>query len=272
MKKLLTARWILAALFLVLSGIYLVMGLSPKSFAGLTARVQIMPSMVATSIGIILFWLIITIVYGRMYCGWICPAGTLTDLVSRIRRFMPIRFHRFRYRPRRKVRFHILALYLVCMVAGIAIVPALVEPWNIFRNLTGLARPEASAVATLGAGIATGILAGLFSLLLITVCALLTGRSLCTDLCPVGTLLQLAASNALWRVEIDPDRCTACLKCEEVCPAGCVKVVGRYVDDSRCVRCMECVGRCPEEAIRFQPNRNRPATPLLRRREHTRGG
>lgn len=274
MKKLLLIRWILALAVLLLGGMYLLMGLSPKSFPSLSERVQIIPSLVATGIGVILFWMVITIIYGRIYCGWICPIGTVTDLACRLRRFLPERRRAFRYRPRLKSRYPVLALYLAALVAGIAVVPALIEPWNLFRNVAGLLRPEASAagLSTLGAGIGTGLLAGALSLLLVLLCAIFTGRGFCTGICPVGTLLQIASSNSSWRVEIDPDRCTACMKCEEVCPAGCVKVVGRYVDDSRCVRCMECVGRCPERAIRYQPTRNRAATPLLQSRDHPRGG
>lgn len=70
---------------------------------------------------------------------------------------------------------------------------------------------------------------------------------------------------AIYHIEINPDKCTSCGLCEDVCRASCIKTVSRYVDNSRCVRCFDCVARCPEEAIKFQPNRNRPATPLMRR-------
>ena len=64
---------------------------------------------------------------------------------------------------------------------------------------------------------------------------------------------------------IDPDKCISCGRCEERCRAQCVKVVSRYVDASRCVMCFDCVADCPTGAIRYQRNRNRPATPLVRR-------
>ena len=61
------------------------------------------------------------------------------------------------------------------------------------------------------------------------------------------------------------DRCTGCLKCEEACPANCIKAVSRYVDNTRCVRCFDCLHVCGDDAIHYQPNRNRPATPLMRK-------
>lgn len=266
MNGLRTARWILAGLFFVMSAVYLAFGRQLLRFASLSEKSQIIPSAITVSIGAVLFWLVISFVYGRLYCSTVCPVGTLIDLSSKLRRLMPARRRRYRYRNRHKVRFHIATVYFVCLIAGISVVPALIEPWNVFRNIIGTANPASSAAAAvnLGIGAATGIVAGAVSLLLIVFAAVFTGREFCNTVCPVGTVLGLMGSNSVYRVEIDPDKCTGCLECEEARPAGCVKVVGRFVDDARCVRCMECVARCPENAIRYQPGRNRVATPMMR--------
>lgn len=276
MKTLKAVRWILAALFLLLAVLWVFSLNLPFGLPRMAEKVQIVPSLIAVCIGAVIFWLIITIVYGRIYCATVCPVGTLTDLAYRLRRLLPSKMRHFRYRRDRKLRYHILIIYLICLIAGLAIIPALIEPWNLFRNIFSLAHPEQSpavaALPSLAAGIATGIAAGIFSLLLIAVAALFTGRGFCTDICPVGTLLSLAASSAVYRIEIDPDKCSACMKCEERCPAGCIKIVGRYVDDRRCVRCMECVTACPDKAIRYQRGRNRVATPMMRRIDHSASG
>lgn len=267
MKGLRTARWILAGLFLAISAAYLVWGRQLLRFAEVSEKAQIIPSAIAVSIGAVLFWLVISFVYGRLYCSTACPLGTLMDLSSRLRRFLPQRMRRYRYRNRRRMRFHVAVVYFVCLLAGISAVPALIEPWNIFRNIAGLVNPSSSAAAAVNLclGAATGMVAGAVSLLMVLAVSVFTGREFCNAVCPVGTVLGLMGGNAAYRIEIDPDKCTGCLRCEEACPAGCVKVVGRFVDDSRCVRCMECVARCPEGAIRYQATRNRAATPLMRR-------
>ena len=135
------------------------------------------------------------------------------------------------------------------------------------RNIFGAFNPTAAQTAwlTLGVGMTSGIAAGIVSALLLIVCAVLTGRGFCTDVCPIGTVLGSIHDYTLFHIEIDPDKCVNCMKCEEVCRSQCVKVVGRHVDNSRCVRCFDCLDVCPNDAIRFQKNRNRRATPLVRK-------
>ncbi len=270
MKKLRTQRWILATAFLALSLIYLLLDKGPTRLQ-LAQQIQIIPSAIGVCLGAVLFWLIITIIYGRLYCSTACPIGTLTDIIARLRRFMPKRFQNYCYRRPRPIRYPLLVVYLISIVVGIAIVGAVADPWNMFRNIVGTVHPQAStpAIKLLGSGMGVGLAAGIITLLTVVIFSLFTGRGFCTSICPLGTLLSLAASNATWRVEIDPDKCINCMKCEEVCGAGCVKVVGRYVDDTRCVRCMECVAVCPNNAIRYQSSRNRRATPLMQHRKQS---
>lgn len=83
MKGLRTARWILAGLFFVMSAVYLAFGRQLLRFASLSEKSQIIPSAITVSIGAVLFWLVISFVYGRLYCSTVCPVGTLIDLSSK---------------------------------------------------------------------------------------------------------------------------------------------------------------------------------------------
>ena len=267
MKGLRTIRIILAASFFVASVAYLVISPVGIRAVRVAANVQIVPSAIATAMGSILFWLIVSFLLGRVYCSTVCPIGTLQDIFIRGRRLIR-RFNvPFTYKRPTQVRYHVLAIYLVCLVAGVMAVPYWLEPWNIMRNICSVARPDADGATwvTLGIGMGAGVASGIVSLLLLAVCSLFTGRGFCTDICPIGTILGCFHDYTLFHIEIDPDKCVSCMKCEEVCKSQCVKVVGRYVDNSRCVRCFDCVGVCPNDAIRFQMNRNRRGTPLLRK-------
>ncbi len=267
MKNLRITRLVLAGLFLVLALVYVFVEGWARSLGSISYRSQIIPSLIAVAMGASLFWLVITIIYGRVYCATACPIGTIIDLASRLRRFLPPAHRRYRYRNQRQVRYHILIIYIICLIAGLTIVPALIEPWNIFVNIAATTGLSDSALTTAGIGIsaATGMIAGFASLLAIIIVSTFWGREFCNTVCPIGTLMSLAGCNAIYRIEIDPDKCSGCLLCEDVCPAGCVKVAGRYVDDQRCVRCMKCIDRCPDEAIRWQSSRNKAATPLMKR-------
>lgn len=265
MKSLRSIRIILSLIFFGCAVAYLLTIPAHNPIAAIAERVQIIPSALAVTLGVTGVWLIVTLILGRVYCSSVCPIGTLQDMVIPVRR----RRRLFRYRPASSIRYHILAIYVVCLIVGVVAVPYWIEPWNIMRNICSVMNPTAveQTWMTLGIGMATGIASGILSLLLMMVCAFFTGRGFCTDICPIGTALGMLHGYTLMHIEIDPSRCTGCMKCEDICKSQCVKVISRHVDNSRCVRCFDCVSVCEEDAIRFQMNHNRPVNPLMQKRK-----
>ncbi|MBO4965405.1 MAG: 4Fe-4S binding protein [Muribaculaceae bacterium] len=266
MKNLRTIRILLATVAFAATVAYLVFGLSEHPVTRAVAEAQIVPSLMAETAGVTLFWLIMTWLFGRVYCAVICPVGTLQDLAAPLRKYFPGARKNYRFKSAKKIRNHIFIVYLLCLVIGVTVVPIVIEPWNIMRSISSIANADASAElwTGLGLGVGVGILAGVISLLLILLSAIYFGRDFCNVICPVGTALSLVGSSALYHIEIDPDKCSGCLKCEEICQASCIKVTDRYVDNARCIRCFDCIAECPDGAIRYQRGRNRAATPLLR--------
>lgn len=266
MKTLRGIRIALAVLFFVAAMAFLCFEQGVHPALGVVERAQIVPSAIATGMGAIFFWIIASFLLGRVYCSTVCPVGTLQDIVIRIRRRIPGLSRKFRYQPARQVRYHILIIYLISLLVGVMAVAYWIEPWNIMRNVCAAVRPDdiESTWLTLGIGMGAGIASGVVTVVAIIICSLFTGRGFCTDICPIGTALGSFHSYTLFHIEIDPDKCINCMKCEEICKSQCVKVVGRYVDNSRCVRCFDCGAVCPNDAIRFQWNRNRRGMPLFR--------
>lgn len=265
MKELRIIRIFLAAIFFVAAVAYLAIGASVHPAAGLVKKAQIIPSALSTCIGAVAVWLVLTFLLGRVYCSTVCPVGTLQDVFMKARRWIP-RFRRpFRYRRPSPIRYYILAIYIFCILALVAAVPFWIEPWSIMRNICGDFHPAAEAAEwiRLGVGVTTGIIAGIVSGVLLLVCSVVTGRGFCTDICPVGTALGCLNSFTMMHIEIDPDRCISCMKCEDICKCQCIKVSQRYVDNSRCVKCFDCLHVCPVNAIRYQSYRNRRQTPLM---------
>lgn len=267
MKDLRTIRIFLATLFFIGAVAYLAISPTVHPVAKVVEKVQIVPSLIATGMGAIFMWIVLTFLFGRVYCSTVCPVGTLQDIFIRLRRYVKPLSRPYSYRPAHPIRYHILIVYMVCLLIGVGAVSFWIEPWNIMRNICGSFNPSAEREIwlTFGVGVSTGVIAGIVSALLIILCALLTGRGFCNTVCPVGTALGCFHDNTLFHVEIDPDKCINCMKCEEICRSQCVKVVGRVVDNSRCVRCFDCLKVCPNDAIRFQINRNRRSTPLIRK-------
>lgn len=144
----------------------------------------------------------------------------------------------------------------------------MVEPWpalvNVAEQFNGHSSLPHSMAVCAGVGAAWGLVCAGVSAVILVAFALLTGRDLCNDVCPVGSILTLAGSKAAMHIEFYPDRCTACLKCEDVCKAGCIDIKNRTIDDARCLRCFNCIAECPDDALKYQLNPNGIITPLFR--------
>lgn len=278
MKSLRNFRIVLAALFFACCICYLF--ISPSFFtpAKIEEKVQIVPSAIAISLGAILVWLAMTFVFGRVYCSSVCPVGTMQDISFRIfgKLRKPGAYRSIkRYAPRIQV-FWLYIFFLILAAFSVVEVAQLLEPWNLTKEIAFAVSPSARHAftpapfwLTLGIGASVGIAGGIVAALLIFICGALWGRDLCNMICPIGTALSAIAPYSVYHIEIDPDKCSNCMKCEQNCRAHAIKVLSRHVDNTRCVRCFDCVADCNDDAIRFQPNRNRQATPLMQRRKRT---
>ncbi|MDE6010010.1 MAG: 4Fe-4S dicluster domain-containing protein [Muribaculaceae bacterium] len=281
MRDLRTIRIFLAVLFFAASVAYLFVGSGLTPVAVVAKRVQIVPSALGMTMGATGFWLVATFVLGRVYCSTVCPVGALQDSASWLRRklshvpvFARMRFpinrrHVFapyRYRRAGKLRWLFLLGYVVCLLLGLLWLATTVEPWNMMRSAARVSNPAANAgwlIFAADAGI--GAAFGCAVLFCIWLAALLSGRRFCTDICPVGSALGAIAKFSIYHIEIDPDRCTNCMRCEDVCKTEGIRVVDRYVDNERCVRCFDCLKVCADDAINLQRNRNQRMDPLMRK-------
>lgn len=272
MKKLKQIRVIISIVMLAECLALALLGIAAPSHARLAGGLQLTleesGGHIAAVVTVWLLWMVATLLLGRVYCGAFCPLGVMQDVLGRVRTLL-----RLPAPPRRstghQMRWWILAGYGAAVITGAAVVPLILEPWPAFMNIAQQAAgdgPQPHSMAMmLGAGATWGIICGAASLLLVAAYALLRGRDFCNDVCPVGSILTLAASRAAMHMELHPDLCTYCMKCEQVCKAGCIDIKSRTVDDHLCTRCFNCVAVCPQRAIRYQLNADGIVTPMLRR-------
>lgn len=267
MKQLRAIRILFAALFLAACTACLVIGpnVHPMARAAQTLQISLAASSVA--LGVTAFWLVVTFLFGRLYCASVCPIGIISDLFLGVRRAIPRLNLPFRYRHPSHIGRNLLWVYVLSVIFGISIVVFIIEPYNMARNIAAMANTQAiaSTWGTVGRGAVTGIAIGILSLLFIAISSIWHGREFCSRFCPLGTALGFVQEHARMHIEIDPDRCDSCGICEDRCRTQSIKVVSRYVDQTRCVRCFDCVADCPRGAIRYQLNKNRPASPLMRK-------
>lgn len=241
-------------------------------YTGVARLLQITPSLALSGLGATLgaasVWLVITFLLGRVYCSTACPAGTLQDIVIRLRSRLPSpRFKRFTYKKPNSIRYVTLGIYAVAVITGIGCIPLLMEPWPAFVNaITAFSGSGMHYTLTsLGVGASLGLVCAIVSVLFIFVYAMMTGRDFCNDVCPVGTLLRMVGSRSVMHIELYPDKCTSCLKCQDVCKASCIDIKTRTIDNARCIRCFNCINVCNDDAIRFTVDHNGVITALFQK-------
>ena len=249
-------RIILAALFLI--GITLLfLGVGHNCW-GWMAKLQFLPSLLALNFAVIIGVLLITLLFGRIYCSVICPMGIFQDVVIWIRRkgeklFKKKKTHKFKYVSEHKwVRYGVLVLSIVSIIASSQMLIALIAPYSAYGRMV-------RSVAAMGSDTMTPalIITGLLTLVIICICAWLWGREYCNTVCPVGTTLSLLSRFSLFRPVIDESKCINCGKCARGCKSGCIDFKAHKIDYSRCVDCFDCIETCAEDALKFKYVLNR---------------
>ncbi len=227
---------------------------------------------------------LLTLIFGRIYCSTICPLGTLQDIISYIRRRyfrkLKIRFHYSN--PQNILRYSLLGLTVLVVLAGSSFMLGLLDPFSnfgkIFHNLAkplvvGFNNILAEGFTYLGVyffypvkmdpfnWIVTGFSLSFF--ILVFIMAWRKGRLYCNTICPVGSMLGLISKYSLFRIRLDKSACTSCGKCAVVCKANCIDVKEKEVDFSRCVGCMNCLIPCPDNGVKFAPAWKQPEIQIL---------
>lgn len=100
---------------------------------GWLAKIQFLPAVLALNIGVVLFLIVLTLLFGRIYCSVICPLGVFQDAVSWFSGKQ--KKNRFRYSPALKwLRYGVLAVFILALVAGLN---ALSFYWHLTVHTAG---------------------------------------------------------------------------------------------------------------------------------------
>ncbi len=239
---------------------------------GWMAKIQFLPAVLALNLAVIVGLLLLTLLFGRVYCSVICPLGIWQDIVSNLSGRRKGKKARFSASPERKwLRYGVWVLFVAALLAGVHVFVALLAPYsawgrivqNLFQplyiwgnNLLAWIAERAGSYAFYPREVwlrsLPTFLIALATLVTVTVLAWKNGRTWCNTLCPVGTTLGFFSRFALFRPVLDLDVCVRCHHCEKNCKASCIDIDAGTIDHSRCVVCFDCVDSCPLGGLKYR--------------------
>lgn len=237
---------------------------------GWLAKVQALEAILALNVGVIVGLAVLTLIFGRIYCSVICPLGVLQDIFG----WFGKKAKKNRYSYSKAIswlRYAMLIVMVVALVAGIGSVVQLLAPYSAFgRIATMLLQPLYQMGNNVLASIAASadsyafysvdvwiksmpvLIIALLTIVVLLVLAWRHGRTYCNTICPVGTLLSLFARFSWLKVRFDESKCRNCSMCEKNCKAACVDYKNHRVDYSRCVVCGDCIAKCNFGALAYK--------------------
>jgi len=239
------------------------------AWLGWMAKIQFLPAVLALNIGVIVALVILTLIFGRIYCSVVCPLGILQDLISWLGGKQ--QKNRFRYsKAMNGLRYGVLGIFIVALLAGVGSLVALLAPYSAFGRIAGnLLAPFYQLGNNLLAHFAEQaesysfyttevyikslptFLVAAFTLVVLMVLAWRNGRTYCNTICPVGTVLGFLSRYSWLKPVIDTEKCNGCGLCARNCKASCINSKDHSIDYSRCVACMDCIEKCKKNAISY---------------------
>lgn len=172
---------------------------------------------------------ILAVGFGPLFCGWICPFGTLQEIISKIGKrvfkrkhnnFIPYKYDRYL----RFLRYIVLirVVYMTTITGDIIFSQA--DPYYALFNFW---TNEVSMLSIL-------------ILMAIILTSLFIERPWCKYACPYGAVLGLTNLFRIFKIRRNPNTCLNCSACDKICPMNIKVSKEENVRNHQCISCMRC--------------------------------
>lgn len=206
---------------------------------GATLRIEELYLLLFFSLALVIFFLLVTLVLGRVWCGWACPQTTLSDLAEWAAQKLKLKTHGYRIQGPlwRKIILHVFFVLLALLV-GSNLLWYFIDPRVYFSQLAS-AQLHPIALGTVLIIAASVYLDMAF-----------LRRLICRDFCPYGrfqTVLVDKSTLALQLPESEKSRCIECGACVRTCP---MEIDIRQGYQIECINCGRCLDACRKVMVK----------------------
>ncbi len=183
----------------------------------------------------ILYILVPGALLGRFFCGFICPAGFLQELL-------------FRFKTKKfKINRNLSYLPVFSLIFSVIIFSYLSSQAWFSRYLCPIGTIQASIPwVILDEGIRNNIggvfIYKIFFLIFLILMCIFVFRFFCRVLCPLGFVLGVFNKVAFLKIRYFGENCDRCTNCKDICPVELK--IPEEVNNFQCIRCMNCVNIC----------------------------
>jgi ferredoxin-type protein NapH len=208
--------------------------LDPVALLGLVATRAVTPASLVGALPTLL----LVVLLGRFFCGWLCPYLPVLAVSNAVRGLL----RKLGWRPPdlalpRRTHLYVLAAGLLATaISGAQLLPLFYPPSVIGREIF-----RAVFYGSFGVGAGLILLAFVFD-------TLVSRSGFCRHLCPGGATFALLGLASRLKVRRTVSACTNCTACDAVCNLMQQPMTDRL--DSGCERCGKCVAVCPTGALR----------------------
>ena len=258
-----------AVMFIGITLLFLDFTGTAHCWLGWMAKIQFLEAVLALNVVVIVALVVLTLVFGRIYCSVICPLGIMQDIFGWLGK--KAKKNRYTYsKQKHALRMAFFTFMLILIVLGGGTIVQLLAPYSAFgRICTNLLQPVYMAGNNVLAAIAEhydsyafyhtnvwmralpSLIISIVTLGILAVLAWRNGRTYCNTICPVGTALSIFAKFSWLKVHFDVDKCKNCSLCTKNCKAACIDYKTHTVDPLRCVVCGDCIKSCKFGALKY---------------------
>ena len=232
-------------------------------------KLQFLEAILALNVVAIVVLVLLTAIFGRIYCSIICPLGVLQDIFGWFGK--KAKKNRYSYSKEKKwLRYAMLVVFFIALVAGIGTLFQLLAPYSTFGLIaTNLLQPVYQAGNNVLAAIAEhydsyafyhsniwlrslpSLIIAAVAFIILLILAWRNGRTYCNTICPVGTFLSFISRFSFLKIHFDTEKCKNCSLCSKNCKAACIDYKTHTVDATRCVVCGNCIESCKFGALKY---------------------